>query len=184
MKKTSSSPLCQILLYLSFLFLLFSACCGYSSELDVLLKLKTAMIGPKGSGLDDWLPSSSHCSFYGVTCDEESRVTSLNVTNLRLFGYLPPEIGLLNRLVNLTMSSDNLTGKLPPEMANLTSLRLFNISNNFFQGRFPGEITLGMTELEVLDTYNNNFSGSLPMEIIKLKNIKHLHLGVFRPEWE
>ncbi|GMN24731.1 hypothetical protein TIFTF001_049165, partial [Ficus carica] len=147
------------------------------SELDVLLKLKTAMIGPKGSGLDDWLPSSSHCSFSGVTCDEESRVTSLNVTNLRLFGYLPPEIGLLNRLVNLTMSSDNLTGKLPPEMANLTSLRLFNISNNFFQGRFPGEITLGMTELEVLDTYNNNFSGSLPIEIIKLKNIKHLHLG-------
>ncbi|GMN24876.1 hypothetical protein TIFTF001_043827, partial [Ficus carica] len=166
-----------ILLHISFILFLFSVTCHGHSELNLLLNLKTAMIGPTGSGLGDWVPSSSHCSFSGVTCDDESRVIALFVTNLPLFGYLPPEIGLLNTLVNLTISSDNLTGKLPPEMANHTSLRLFNISNNFFQGRFPGEITLGMTELEVLDTYNNNFSGSLPMEIIKLQNIKHLHLG-------
>ncbi|PON73394.1 Tyrosine-protein kinase [Parasponia andersonii] len=118
-----------------------------------------------------------HCSFSGVTCDDESRVTVLNVTNVPLFGYLQPEIGLLNKLVKLTIACDNLTGKLPAEMAYLTSLKHLNISNTVFSGRFPGEITLGMTELEVLDMYDNNFTGPLPIEIVGLKKIKHLHLG-------
>ena len=76
----------------------------------------------------------------------------MNVSNIRLFGFIPPEIGLLNKLVNLTLAADNLTGKLPTEMANLTSLKVLNVSNNVFYGNFPGEITLGMTELEILDT--------------------------------
>ncbi|PON73398.1 LRR domain containing protein, partial [Parasponia andersonii] len=108
---------------------------------DVLLNLKNPMTGSRGLGLDNWQPSSSfspsaHCSFYGVTCDGESRVTALKVTNVPLFGYLPPEIVLLNKLVNLTIACDNLTGKLPAEMANLTSLKLLNISHNVFNGRF------------------------------------------------
>ncbi|XP_062097306.1 receptor protein kinase CLAVATA1 [Humulus lupulus] len=167
---------CQILFsFLCFLYLATSS--SGNSELDVLLKLKTAMTGPTGSGLDDWKPSSSYCSFSGVTCDNESRVTALNVTNVPLFGHLPPEIGSLSKLVNLTIACDNLTGRLPAEMANLTFLRHLNISNNVFSGMFPGEITLGMTELEVIDIYDNNFTGPLPIEIIGLKKLKHLHLG-------
>ncbi|XP_030481483.1 receptor protein kinase CLAVATA1 [Cannabis sativa] len=168
---------CQILLsFLCFLFLTTTSSSG-NSELDVLLKLKTAMTGPKGSGLEDWKPSSPYCSFSGVTCDSESRVNTLVVRNLPLFGYLPPEIGMLSKLVNLTIACDNLTGKLPAEMANLKSLKHLNISNNAFSGIFPGEITLGMTELEVLDIYDNSFTGPLPVEIVGLKKLKHLHLG-------
>ncbi|KAM1387862.1 hypothetical protein ACFX2I_016053 [Malus domestica] len=164
-------PLCFVVL------LLCSAPCGGHRDLDALLKLKAAMVGPKGSGLEDWNSSSSHCFFSGVLCDRDSRVVSLNVSNIPLFGTIPAAIGLLDKLVNLEITDDNLTGRLPAEMANLTSLKHLNISNNAFSGSFPGEIVLGMTDLEVLDAYNNNFNGTLPIELVSLKNIKHLHLG-------
>ncbi|KAL4578958.1 hypothetical protein LXL04_015092 [Taraxacum kok-saghyz] len=153
-----------------------------SSDLDALLKLKASMaVAPDRSVLDDWVPNSivynSHCSFSGVTCDENSRVTSLIISNVALNGSIPPEIGILNKLVNITLTSDGLTGELPLEMCNLTSIRFINFSTNAFTGEFPGEIVAAMTELEVFDVYNNNFSGKLPLEFVKLKNLKTLFLG-------
>ncbi|KAE8659851.1 Leucine-rich repeat receptor-like kinase protein FLORAL ORGAN NUMBER1 [Hibiscus syriacus] len=168
------------LLCFSMNLLLFSTSINGYSDLEVLLKLKSSMIGPKGSGLHDWGSSSSpsaHCHFSGVECDEDLRVVALNVSFSPLFGTIPPEIGLLNKLVNLTISMVNLTGYIPMEMGNLTSLKIFNISNNVFRGNFPGEILRGMAQLEILDVYNNNFTGHLPVEVANLKNLKHLCLG-------
>ncbi|KAI3797469.1 hypothetical protein L1987_32726 [Smallanthus sonchifolius] len=155
------------------------------SDLDALLKLKASLLAaPATSGLDDWKPpepnsivSDSHCSFSGVTCDENARVTSLIISNVPLYGTIPPEIGVLNRLVNLTLVSDELTGVLPVEMCNLTSVRFINFSTNSLTGEFPGEIVAAMTELQVFDVYNNNFSGKLPLEFVKLENLKRLFLG-------
>lgn len=169
-----------LLCVFSTLLLLFSAIVYGSSDLEVLLLLKSSMIGPKGLGLENWEFSSSpsaHCRFSGVQCDEDFSVVALNVSFAPLFGTIPPEIGLLNKLVNLTISSDSLTGRIPVEMGNLTSLKIFNISNNVFQGSFPGEIFAGMIHLETLDAYNNNFTGVLPIEVVNLKYLKHLSFG-------
>ncbi|KAL0347486.1 UNVERIFIED_CONTAM: Synaptotagmin-2 [Sesamum calycinum] len=73
-------------------------CLHAYSDLDTLLKLKLSLIGSSGSGLRDWAappPSSpsAHCSFSGVTCDADSRVTSLNVTNLPLLGTSRRRLG-------------------------------------------------------------------------------------------
>ncbi|KAE8656454.1 Leucine-rich repeat receptor-like kinase protein THICK TASSEL DWARF1 [Hibiscus syriacus] len=170
----------SVLLYFSMNLLLFSTSINGYSDVEVLLKLKSSMIGHKGSGLHDWGSSSSpsaHCHFSGVECDEDLRVVALNVSFAPLFGTIPPEIGLLNKLVNLTISMANLTGYIPLKMANLTSLKILNISNNVFGGNFPGEILTGMAQLEILDVYNNNFTGHLPVEVADLKNLKHLCLG-------
>ncbi|OVA19614.1 Protein kinase domain [Macleaya cordata] len=145
------------------------------------MQLKKNLIGPNGSGLSDWKFSSSspssHCSFSGVSCDEDSRVTSLNISSLPLHGTISPEIGLLTSLVNLTLSCNNLSGQLPEQISNLKSLKFLNMSNNQLSGKFPAIIAGGLPELEVLDFYNNNFTGSLPIEIVKLKKVKHVHLG-------
>ncbi|CAL9000878.1 unnamed protein product [Prunus brigantina] len=179
MVRSASSHI--LLLHICFIFLSFSSpCCAYSGDLDALLKLKKAMnTGHKTSAvLEDWKPSAHYCSFSGVSCDQQqSRVVALNVSNVPLIGSIPAEIGLLNKLVNLTIAGNNLTGRLPAAMANLTSLKHLNISNNIFIGRFPGEIFLGMPELEVLDAYNNKFSGQLPPELASCKRLKHLQMG-------
>ncbi|KAL8030728.1 hypothetical protein ABFX02_14G304400 [Erythranthe guttata] len=170
-------------------FLIFIFCenvflhAAYSSDLDVLLKLKSSLIGSSGSGLHDWVApvtssASAHCSFSGVTCGSSAtRVTSLNVTGVPLFGVIPPEIGLLNKLVNLTLVANNLTGSLPKEMSKLTSLKLVNLSWNAFAGKFPDEMVLKLTELESFDVYNNDFSGDLPVQFVKLKKLKVLKLA-------
>ncbi|XP_010539846.1 PREDICTED: receptor protein kinase CLAVATA1 [Tarenaya hassleriana] len=174
-------PLLLLQLYVVSIFALFLTPCFAYTDMDVLLKLKSSMIGPNGSGLHDWEFSSSpaaHCSFSGVSCDVDGRVVSLNVSFTPLFGTIPPDIGMLNRLVNLTLAANNFTGRLPLEMRNLTALKFLNVSNNGnLTGNFPGEILTGMTELEVLDAYNNGFSGKLPPEVPGLKKLKHLCLG-------
>ncbi|KAL2522318.1 Receptor protein kinase CLAVATA1 [Forsythia ovata] len=172
----------NILQNICIVFTVFSRIIHAYTDLEILLHLKSSIVGPSGSGLQDWAvmhPSSTyaHCSFSGITCDEESRVISLNIVNVPLRGTLPPEIGLLNKLVNLSLVSTNLTGGIPSEMVNLTSLRFVNLTANFFNGTFPGEIVLTMHELEVFDVYNNNFSGKLPREFVRLKKLKILTLG-------
>ncbi|KAK8989054.1 hypothetical protein V6N11_030422 [Hibiscus sabdariffa] len=121
--------------------------------------------------------SQAHCHFSGVECDENLRVVALNVSFAPLFGTIPPEIGLSNKLVNLTISMVSVTGYIPVEKGNLNSLKIFNISNNVFKGNFPGEILTGMTQLEILDVYNNNFTGHLPVEVANQNNLKLLCLG-------
>ncbi|KAG8377939.1 hypothetical protein BUALT_Bualt08G0086000 [Buddleja alternifolia] len=170
----------SLLLFLLFFPFYYHA---HSDDLHTLLTLKSSLIGPSGSGLHDWAgtPSSSplaHCSFSGVSCDTHGRVTSLNITNLPLFGTIPPEIGLLDKLVNLTIAAtNNLTGPLPMEISNLTSLKHFNLSCNMLNGTIPGEIVLRLTDLEVFDVYNNEFTGNLPGDLVKLKKLKFLNLG-------
>lgn len=180
MKHYGGSPIRSHLLIL-FLSLSLSACFSYSDDLDVLLKLKHAMLAVSDDvALHDWTNSTSptaHCSFSGVSCDEDARVVSISVTNVRLFGHIPPEIGLLTQLVNLTLTEDNLTGGVPLEMARLTSLRFLNLSANLLNSSFPGEILTGMTELEVLDVYNNNFSGLLPAQVAGMSKLRYLSLG-------
>ncbi|XP_058090915.1 receptor protein kinase CLAVATA1 [Magnolia sinica] len=147
------------------------------SELDVLIKLKSSLLGPTNkSALSDWNPTlPSPCSFTGVTCDSDSHVIALNISFIPLFVNFPTEISLLPNLINLTLSCDNLTGSLPSDLSNLTSLRVFNISNNNFSGIFPSNLPQA---LEILDAYNNNFSGPLPVVgIVHLKKVRHLHLG-------
>ncbi|CAL9115316.1 unnamed protein product [Musa textilis] len=167
----------SLVLVLSPLFLAVSDGDG-DGDHGALVKLKAALVGPGGSGLGDWAAASpDHCSFSGVTCDEDSHVVALNVSFVRLNGSLPPEIGLLRHLVNLTVSCAGLGGSLPVELAALPSLRFLNISNNNFSADFPKVEPGGFPALEVIDAYNNNISGPLPLGLAAAPLLRYLHLG-------
>nr|GMD28393.1 receptor protein kinase CLAVATA1-like [Ipomoea batatas] len=92
--------------------------------------MKASMVRQRSSRLSDWRDAdnassgAAHYFFSGVKCDDDSRVIAINISGVPLFGTLPPEIGLLDRLVNLTLIGDNLIGELPPEMAKLTVVRV------------------------------------------------------------
>ncbi|KAG6419707.1 hypothetical protein SASPL_116217 [Salvia splendens] len=152
------------------------------SDLEILLMLKSSLVGPSGSGLNDWVaPSSSsptaHCSFSGVTCGADARVISLEITNTPLFGTLPPEIGLLWGLVNLTLTAANVTGALPREFGMLSSLKRVNLSSNAFSSGIPDEMVAKLTELEVFDVYDNSLSGELSVGFVRLKKLRVLNLA-------
>ncbi|KAF6170843.1 hypothetical protein GIB67_015795 [Kingdonia uniflora] len=164
----------SFLLLLFYIFIISSV--SPFTDLDALIKLKSSLTSP--TGLHDWNSSSSHCYFSGVVCDPDFRVISLNISFRLLQGSIAPEIGLLTKLVNLTMSSNNLSGVLPLEFANLTSLKLLNVSNNRLCGEFSEFIAGALVELQFLQT--DIFllaTGTLPAELVKLKKLRHLHLG-------
>ncbi|XP_028550161.1 receptor-like protein Cf-9 homolog isoform X5 [Dendrobium catenatum] len=57
-----------------------------------------------------WIPGTNCCNWEGVTCDEWSRVISLDLSNQGLDGEIPPTIGQLTSLQVLNMSHNYLTG--------------------------------------------------------------------------
>lgn len=72
-----------------------------------------------------WLTSTSPCSgWYGVTCDANNKVTSIELNDNSLVGSLSSEIGILTALTSITiLNSYELTGSLPTQLSQLTDLR-------------------------------------------------------------
>ena len=126
--------------------------------------------------------------------------TNISLPNSGLTGPIPPEIGLLENLINIKLKYNDLTGEIPPEIGNLYNLETLELQFNDLSGTLPsglwdltnlrqlrlqknqfvGDISpqLGnLTELTHLYLYGNQFSGSIPAEIGNLSNIVKLHLN-------
>ncbi|KAH8502165.1 hypothetical protein H0E87_016803 [Populus deltoides] len=118
--------------------------------------------------LSSWNPNSSnetsHCSWFGVTCNSKSRVISLNITGGDGYG-------------------GNSKGKLSPSIGKLSELRVLSLPYNEFSGEIPMEIW-GLDKLQVLDLEGNLFAGKLPDEFAGLKKLRVLNLGFNRLDGE
>ncbi|KAL2935860.1 LRR receptor-like serine/threonine-protein kinase RPK2 [Bienertia sinuspersici] len=171
-------------------------------EREILLKFKSSVFDPTGI-LDSWVSvndssddsSSYHCSWYGVACDSQFRVSSLEIVggskgeetssgnfdlgkavcfNVSEF----PFYGLGIRR-NCDAKIGKLGGNLSPVIAKLSKLRVLSLAFNQFRGGIPREIW-GLDSLEVLDLEGNWFSGKLPVSIKGLSRLRVLNLGLNR----
>lgn len=74
------------------------------------------------------------CQWFGVKCDVDGSITSLNLTDSGRFafaqGVLPSELGLLSRLQHLIVPEHGLQGSVPTELAQLTELRELDLRYN------------------------------------------------------
>ncbi|URE06325.1 LRR receptor-like serine threonine-protein kinase [Musa troglodytarum] len=93
-----------------------------------------------------------------------SNLTGLRISNNRLNGTIPSEIGQSTQLGALDLSSNHLVGELPKNLCNLISLIELNISSNQQSGELPSEIGK-LLKLKRLDVSGNNFSGVIPEAI-------------------
>lgn len=154
------------------------------SDKSVLLQFKNSVSDSSGL-LSKWDSNGSeHCSWFGVSCDSNSRVVSLNITGngrqgiawsdfakFPLYGF-----GIRRNCLN---SRGKLVGKLLPVIAELSELRIFSLPFNGFDGEIPREIW-DMEKLEVLDLEGNSLTGSLPVQFGGLRNLRVLNLGFNR----
>ncbi|KAG6548425.1 hypothetical protein Mapa_009912 [Marchantia paleacea] len=126
----------------------------------------------------------------------------VNITGRGVAGELNQQFGDLSRLTVLDLSNNNFNGSLPKSLALVVTLRALNVGNNFLSGQLPAFQLKSLKNLESIslrsnafngslsalvnaldnpvsdmDLSFNNFTGSIPMEIRELKNLKSLDLS-------
>ena len=105
---------------------------------------------------DNWLSDEPLGQRYGVTADGNGRVTQLRLSDNRLSGELPEELGNLANLQVLRFGGDytcesvccqpkspsanRLAGEIPPALGSLANLERLNLSGNQLTGCIPQDL--------------------------------------------
>ena len=127
-----------------------------SDDRAVLVALYNATDGDNWVNKDNWLSYEPLGQWYGVTADGNGRVTELRLSENRLSGELPEELGNFANLQVLKLganhtcdsggcrpdspSPNRLTGTIPPELGSLSNLERLNLSGNQLTGRVPQDL--------------------------------------------
>ena len=89
----------------------------------------------------DWLISTYPLDqWYGVTIDDEGRVTSLDLSDNQLTGTIPEALGQLNNLQVLDLSGNQLTGTIPEALGHLENLEHLSLVGNELTGCIPSAL--------------------------------------------
>ncbi|XP_022998036.1 LRR receptor-like serine/threonine-protein kinase RPK2 [Cucurbita maxima] len=181
---TSPMLISKLVLLFCFVILFQTEVILGDSDKSVLLQFKNAVSDPSGL-LASWTASGSDCCFwFGVSCDLNSRVVSLNISGNGGVGHLCSDsskfplygLGIRRSCMGFRGS---LIGKIPPVIGKLTELRSLSLPFNGFEGEIPPEI-FGLENLEVLDLEGNSVTGVLPDGFHRLGKLRVLNLGFNR----
>lgn len=134
--------------------------CGKIRELDL-----------SGNSLIGGLPSSfSNCS----------SIISLNLSNNQLSGDFLGVIDSLASLRYLYLPFNNLTGHVPLSISNNSNIVELDLSSNGFTGKVPSGFCSSSSSSPVLEKLllaNNYFSGAVPSELGKCRNLRQIDLS-------
>lgn len=168
-------------LILCVFFLVHGYALSSDSDKSALLELKASLLDSSGV-ISSWSSrNTDHCSWFGVSCDSDSRVVALNITGGNLGSLSCAKIaqfplygfGITRVCAN---NSVKLVGKVPLAISKLTELRVLSLPFNELRGEIPLGIW-DMEKLEVLDLEGNLITGSLPLEFKGLRKLRVLNLG-------
>ena len=128
---------------------------------------------------ENWLSDAPLEDWYGVSTDENGRVTTLRIDGEYMDGPIPKELGNLDKLTLLHLIHDDLTGPIPKELGNLIHLRGLYLGNNQLSGPIPKELG-NLDSLRYLSLGGNRLSGSIPKELGNLVYLRNLELEANR----
>ncbi|KAI6669692.1 hypothetical protein NL676_004577 [Syzygium grande] len=173
---------------------------GANSEGDALYTFRRSL-SDRDNVLQSWDPTLVNpCTWFHITCNQDNRVTRVDLGNSNLSGHLVPELGKLEHLqylelyknniqgtiptelgnlkslVSLDLYNNNITGNIPPSLGKLKSLVFLRLNDNKLTGPIPREL-VGISSLKVVDVSNNNLCGTIPttgpFEHIPLNNFEN-----------
>ncbi|GKZ00398.1 hypothetical protein MPSEU_000992800 [Mayamaea pseudoterrestris] len=123
-----------------------------------------------------WLSGASECSWYGVSCNANERVTKLTLKNNNLAGTLPTELFTsLPLLSSLSLDRNKKISGTIPSIMNLTSLTIIELDDNSLSGSFP-DAFYSMTTLKAIDLKENQLTGTISDDIGDLRELMVLQL--------
>jgi Leucine-rich repeat (LRR) protein len=124
-----------------------------------------------------WLSTEYQCEWWGIVCNDEGVIESLETESNNLSGSIPTELGVLTDLSRLALSKNTLSGTIPTEFGLLAELSHLFLGINDLNGTIPTELGL-LTELSVLVLVFNKLTGSIPTELGLLTELSKLALFV------
>ena len=130
---------------------------------------------PCESDAQRWLGPESECNWYGVTCNQYSLVTHLDLQRNGLDGQLPVELFRLTDMQGLSLGHNGqIRGTVPLEIAEWTQLTYLDLDYNDLQGDFPN--VYHIKTLQAVDLNNNRFSGTINEAIGQLTQLVVLQI--------
>ncbi|TKY67991.1 LRR receptor serine/threonine-protein kinase [Spatholobus suberectus] len=145
------------------LVVLLALCQGTSglTQAEALLRWKQSL--PVQPILDSWVINStvSPCSWRGITCDSQGRVTIINLAYTGLAGtFQNLNLSVFTNLLRLDLKVNNLTGPIPQNFGLLSKLQFLDLSTNYLNGTLPLSIA-NLTQVSELDVSRNDVTGIL-----------------------
>ncbi|KAL0226830.1 hypothetical protein P9112_014154 [Eukaryota sp. TZLM1-RC] len=140
--------------------------CG-SDERESLTLFNKAL---KGKGWNHLWPINDpkrhHCDWYGVTCNQNKRVTKIDLQLNNLKGRLPRSTYCFPHLQTLYLQNNYISGTIydKPDagISKLKSLKYLDLRNNMITGNIPTGMCKLKASLMYLNIQHNVFSGSIP----------------------
>ncbi|KAH0468881.1 hypothetical protein IEQ34_002113 [Dendrobium chrysotoxum] len=190
----------RVLALAAVMLTLLSPSTSSNSEGDALYTLRKSLNDPDNV-LTSWDPTLVNpCTWFHITCNQDNRVTRVDLGNSNLSGHLvsdiaklehlqylelyknnihgtiPAELGNLKSLISLDLYNNNISGTIPAQLGKLKSLVFLRLNDNKLNGRIPRELT-AISSLKVLDVSNNDLCGTIPtigpFERIPLNNFEN-----------
>ena len=108
---------------------------------EALFTFYFATGGPGWERNANWRrPDTSPAQWFGVTTDDDGRVTAIDLSGNKLAGTLPARTGNLIHLEKLDLSGNELAGSIPPELSNLANLSTLYLAGNMLTGCVPASL--------------------------------------------
>jgi Leucine-rich repeat (LRR) protein len=158
------------------------------TERAILTRLYNQCGGVGWHNQKDWNSDASHCTWYGITCDDSSSVKDISLGGNQLIGFFPTEIYRLPKLEKLSVNynsvevsfegienAENLRSLVLDEtnlgslegVGKARTLEELTVRSNGLSGRIPDDIR-GLVSLNALTLSDNDFSGDIPYWISDL----------------
>ena len=150
-------------------------CEDASPDRSALEAFYRATDGPNWTINVRWLSDRPVGEWYGVTTDDEGRVTRLELGGNDLAGTIPSELGDLSNLTHLNLAFNELSGEIPAELGNLSNLTGLWLYGNQLSGEIPPELG-SLSNLTELTLAQNQLSGEIPSDLGGLSNLTRLDL--------
>lgn len=142
-----------------------------NSEGDALHAFRRSLSDPLNV-LQSWDPTLVNpCTWFHITCNQDNRVTRIDLGNSNLSGSLVPELGRLEHLQYLELYKNHIQGSIPEEFGNLKSLISMDLYNNNITGEIPRSLG-NLKALVFLRLNNNSLAGQIPRQLTKISNLK------------
>lgn len=149
--------------------------CSAATDRKALMLLFEATEGVRWRKSTHWGTDEDVSEWYGISCDEQGRVTDIDLGENNLSGRLPVCIGKLDKLLSLYLDYNYIRGALPPTLSQCTGLRDLCLNNNLLMDAIPSALSL-LRDLEILNLESNQFVGEIPESFGALSRLVCLDL--------